>query len=208
MMLQVLAFSTVAYAGSPTQESGPTAAMLTGASAPGQWDAGLALGYPWTRARVQRGLDNGWTPFVEVDSALYTRTRPAVGMSLPWIDRRWRVSGEATVGWLEQTGTLAERGPSGSLAMRVGRARGRVLPYLHAGTEHTLIMDRVVTDTADGEVIENVARHAWTLTGAMGVGIALGRGWGLDVGLDLPWVDVPRPSIPGIHLGVQFGGAR
>jgi hypothetical protein len=169
---------------------------------------GLSVGYPWTRLRVQRGLEGGWTPFVETDTALFTRWRPAVGVSLPWIDRRWRLSGEVTLGWLEQTGTLSERGPSGSLGLRMGRTRGRVVPYLHAGSEHTLLVDRVVVDTAQGDEVSHTARHAWTLTGALGLGVNLGKGWGMDVGLDLPWVDVPKPSIPGIHLGVQYGGGR
>lgn len=207
-MLSLLALAGVALASDPAWSASPTSAVLTGASAPGQWDAGVALGYPWTRVRVQRGLEGGWTPFVEADTALFTRWRPAVGVSLPWIDRRWRLSGEATLAWLEQTGTLAERGPSGSLAVRLGRARGRVVPYLHAGTEHALLVDRVRVDTADGVVVEDTTRHAWTLTGAMGLGVALGPSWGLDVGLDLPWVDVPKPSIPGVHLALQLGGGR
>ena len=207
-MVLLPALVCVAIASGTEPPVSPTAAVLTGASAPGSWDAGVAVGYPWTRVRVQHGLPGGWTHFLEADTALFTRWRPAVGISLPWIDRRWRLSGEATLGWLEQTGTLAERGPSGSLAVRLGRTRGRVVPYLHAGTEHTLLMDRVRVDTADGVVVEDTARHGWTLTGAMGVGVALGSSWGLDVGLDLPWINVPKPSIPGVHLALQLGGGR
>lgn len=207
-MLGLVAAAGVAHALSIARIESPTAAVLTGGSPRGRWDAGLAVGYPWTRLRVQRGLAGGWTPFVETDTALFTRWRPAVGVTLPWVDRTWRLSGEATLGWLEQTGTLSQRGPSGSLGMRFGKQYGRLLPYLHAGSEHTLLVDRVVIDTAQGDIVEDSARHAWTLTGALGLGVVLGKGWGLDVGLDLPWVDVPSVSIPGLHVGVQYGGGR
>lgn len=207
-MLTLLAMVGAAHALSIIQLPTPTAAVLTGGSPNGRWDAGLSVGYPWTRLRVQRGVRGGLTPFIETDTALFTRWRPAVGVSLPWVDRDWRLSGEVTAGWLAQTGTLSEQGPSGSLGLRFGRTFGRVLPYLHAGSEHTLLVDRVIIDTAQGELVEDTARHAWTLTGALGVGVNIGRGWGLDVGLDLPWVDVPRVSIPGVHLGVQYGGGR
>lgn len=205
-MIGLLGMTGAAAALSLISPRSPTASVLTGGSPDGRWDAGLSVGYPWTRLRVQRGLPGGWTPFVETDTALLTRWRPAVGVSLPWVDRHWRISGEATAGWLVQTGTLAESGPSASLGLRMGRAHGRVLPYLHAGSEHTVIVDRVVTSLAGGaERIDDTARHAWTLTGALGVGLALGRSWGLDLGLDLPWVDVPKVSIPGVHLGLQLG---
>ncbi|MEC7949317.1 MAG: hypothetical protein VX265_17245 [Myxococcota bacterium] len=207
-MLGLLAVGSTAAALSAAPPIHPTAAVLTGGSDPGVWDTGLAAGFPWHRVRAQRGLRNGWTPFVETSAALLTRWRPAVGVSLPWINRVWRLSGEATLGWLEQGGTLSERGPSASLAMTMGRTRGVVLPYLHAGSEHTLHIDRVIIDTAAGDVIEDAPRHGWTLTGALGLGIALGGRWGLDVGLDLPWVNVPKVSLPGVHLGLQFGGAR
>ncbi len=205
MMLVTAMLASSALALAPLEVSS-SGAVLTGGSAPGSWDAGVAVGFPWTRMRLQRGLSGGWTPFVETDTALFTRWRPAVGVSLPWVDGTWRVSGEVTAGWLEQTGTLSQRGPSASLGLRTGRALGRVLPYLHLGTEHTLLVDRVVIDTASGEVVEDTAGHAWTLTGAFGVGIALSERWGLDLGIDLPWVEPPRPSLPGLHLGLQVGG--
>lgn len=194
-----------AFAVAPLEVSS-TGAVLTGGSAPGAWDVGAAVGFPWTRMRAQWGRSGGWTPLVEVDTALFSRWRPAVGVSLPWADGAWRVSGEVTAGWLEQTGTLSQRGPSASLGLRTGRALGRVLPYLHLGTEHTLLVDRLVVDTAEGDRTQDTVRHAWTLTGAVGVGIAISSRWGLDLGLDLPWVEPPRPSLPGLHLGVQLGG--
>ena len=186
----------------------PTAAVLTGGSAPGQWDASVSAGFPWFTARGQVGLKGGWTPIVEVQSALWTRWQPSAGVGLRWVDQRWRVSGEVLGGWLVQTGTLARRGPSGELRLKAGRAAGLWQPYLHAGSKHTLLMTRIRTDTADGDEVRWRAGHEWTLTGGVGTGIAVGRTWGLDVGMDLPWVGVPTLSIPGLHLGVVFGGGR
>jgi hypothetical protein len=186
----------------------PTAALVGGGSAPGHWDAGASVGYPWQTTRLQVGLSGGWTPMVEVESALFTRNRPAVGVGLRWIDRSWRVTGEALAGWLLQSGTLARRGPSGELRVRASRAKGGVLPYLHLGSQHALLVDRTIVDTARGDEVTHALDHEWTLTGGLGCGFAIGRRWGLDLGLDLPWVDVPTVSIPGLHLGVQFGGGR
>ena len=50
------------------------------------------------------------------------------------------------------------------------------------------------------------AGHEWTLTGGLGLGIAAGPSWGLD------WASTCRGwastvSIPGVHLGAQFGVA-
>lgn len=186
----------------------PTAALLGGGSAPGHWNAGASVGYPWQTTRLQVGLEGGWTPMVEVESALFTRTRPALGVGLRWIDRSWRVTGEVLAGWLLQTGTLARRGPSGELRIRASRAKGVVLPYAHAGTQHALLVNRTIVDTAQGDEVTRDLAHEWTLTGGFGCGFAIGERWGLDLGLDLPWVNVPNISIPGMHLGVQFGGGR
>ena len=43
-----------------------------------------------------------------------------------------------------------------------------------------------------------------TLTGATGVDLWLGD-WRVAIGLDLPWIDVPIPSIPGMHISVGRG---
>lgn len=185
-----------------------TVAVLTAASDTGVWDIGLSTGFPWTRARLQRGATGGWTPFVEFDTARWVRSRPAVGISLPWIDRRWRLSGELTAGFLRQTGDLSLQGPSASAALRTGRTEGRVLPYFHAGIEPTVLVDRVIVDTQSGEEITYDSEVTWTLTGALGVGIPLSERLGMDVGLDIPWVDVPKVSLPGLHIGLQLGGPR
>lgn len=186
----------------------PTAANLLGGSEVEHWDAAVSAGFPWLSARAQVGLPGGWTPLVEVQSALATRWQPAAGVGLRWVDRRWRVTGEALAGWLFQSGVLARKGPSAELRIKAGRAVGVLQPYAHAGTRHTLLWTKTTVDTVAGAEVSWQAGHEWTLTGGLGLGIAAGPSWGLDLGLDLPWVGVPTVSIPGVHLGAQFGGGR
>ena len=48
-----------------------------------------------------------------------------------------------------------------------------------------------------------------TLTGTLGGAVPLSDRVGLDVGLDMDWVDAPSISIPGVHVGLTVdGGVR
>ena len=127
-------------------------------------------------------------------------------MGKRWIDQRWRVTGEGTLGWTLQGDPIPFRGPAAELRVKGGRAVGRFVPYLHLGMRSSRTKDRV--ETVSGEVLREEARWETTLTGALGTGFLLTDRVGLDLGLDLPWVNVPNPSIPGIHLGVQAGWGR
>jgi hypothetical protein len=152
------------------------------------------------------GLRQGWTPLVELQTARFRRVQPALGVGKRWIDQKWRVSGEGTLGWTLQGEPIPFRGPAAELRVKGGRAVGRFVPYMHLGIRSSRTEDRV-EDTA-GDVLRESVRWETTLTGALGTGFLLTDRVGLDVGLDLPWVDVPAPSIPGIHLGVQGGWGR
>ena len=183
-----------------------TRAVLLGGSGEGHWNAGGSVGAPWTTATVHYGLRGGWTPLAEIQAASFARWQPAIGVGKRWIDQRWRVTGEGTLGWTLQGDPIPFRGPAAELRVKGGRAVGRFVPYLHLGMRSSRTKDRV--ETVSGEILREEARWETTLTGALGTGFLLTDQVGLDLGLDLPWVNVPNPSIPGIHLGVQAGWGR
>jgi len=188
------------------QPGHPTRALLLGGSGSGHWNVGTSVGSPWATASLHRGLAHGWTALAEVQSAALARTQPAVGVGQRWVDRRWRVSGEGWMGWTLQGDPVPFRGPAGELRVKAGRATGRLVPYVHLGTRLSRTEDRV--EDPAGALLRSEARWEGTLTGALGTGVLLGDRVGLDIGLDLPWVDVPDPSIPGIHIGLQTGFGR
>lgn len=184
--------------------------LVTGNSRQGDWALELSAGYPWQRLRVQGGLGHRVTLFGEVDSVLGRRWRPAMGVNLRWVDRpHVRMAGELLLGWQWVLAPeLAARGPNGELRVRLGFPIRRVMPYLVLGSRHTLLFDRTRIDRADGTDTQWSARHAWTGWGSVGIAVAITEHVGLDFGIDLPWVDPPTPSIPGLHLGLLLGGWR
>lgn len=184
--------------------------LATGNSRRGEWALELSAGFPWQRLRVQGGLGHRLSLAAELDSALGRRLRPALGLSLRWVDRpHVRLSGELLLGWQwVLTPELAARGPSGELRMRLAFPIRRVAPYLVLGSRHTLLPDRTTIVDAEGTRVDWSVRHRWTGWGSAGLVVALGQHVGLDFGLDFPWVDAPTPSIPGVHLGLVIGGWR
>ena len=190
----------------PVKQGHPTRALLLGGSGEGHWNAGGSVGYPWVTATTHVGLAGGWTPLVELQGASFARWQPAVGVGKRWIDRAWRVTGEGVVGWTLQGEPIPFRGPAAELRVKGGRAVGRFVPYLHLGWRSSRTVDHVEDTT--GTVLRESPRWETTLTGALGTGFVLTDRVGLDIGLDLPWVNVPNPSIPGLHLGVQGGWGR
>jgi hypothetical protein len=182
--------------------------LVSGGSRRGDWALELSGGFPWQRVRVQVGVGKRLTPLVEMDTTLGRRIRPAAGLSLRWVDRpHVRLSGEVLLGWDWQlTPDRRRRGPNGELRVRLAFPIGRVAPYLVLGTRHTLLMDRTSIETASGTDISWDARQAWILWGSLGLAVAITENVGLDLGIDLPWVDPPTPSIPGFHLGLILGG--
>lgn len=183
-----------------------TRALLLGGSGEGHVNTGASLGTPWITATAHVGLAGGWTPIVEVQAAKLKRAQPAVGVGKRWIDRRWRLSGEAVFGWTLQGDPNPFRGPAAEVRVKGGRAVGRFVPYVHLGMRSSRTTDRVEDTT--GAVLRESVRWETSLPGALGVGFLLTDRIGLDVALDLPWMDVPAPSIPGVHVGVQGGFGR
>jgi len=190
----------------PVKQGHPTRALLLGGSGEGHWNAGLSVGSPWVTATTQVGLRGGWTPIVEVQSASFARWQPAVGVGKRWIDRSWRLTGESVLGWTLQGEPVPFRGPAAELRMKGGRAVGRFVPYAHVGLRSSRTIDH--TEDTSGEVLRSSIRWETSFSGAVGTGLALGDRIGVDVGADLPWIDVPNPSLPGLHVGVHGGWGR
>ncbi len=183
--------------------------VVGGGSRPGAWAGAVQVGYPWQTLRFQYGA-RLLTPLVEFETALFRRFRPAIGLGLRWIDRpRVRLTGDILLGWLIQTDALARRGPNGELRLRLAFPSGRVAPYLMLATRHTLLFDRTRVVGPGGTTTSWGVRHDWTPWATLGLAIAIRDDFGVEVGIDWPWVGAPEGvAIPGIHVGALFGGGR
>ncbi len=180
---------------------------IAGGAPKGVWTVGLQGGYPWQTLRGQVGIGKGLAPIVELETALFRRWRPSVGLSIASVNvPRFRLSGEVLFGWLVQLGAAKRLGPQGILRLRFTLPLGRAAPYLVLGTRHALLTDRSTVIRADGTETTRKIRHNWTGWATLGVAIALTDSIGIDIGLDWPWVDAPSVSIPGIHAGFWIGG--
>lgn len=184
--------------------------IVGGGSRRGAWAAHVHGGFPWLGVRGQAGVGpRGLAVGADLESALLHRFRPALLLALRWVDRpRVRLTGEALLGWLIQTGETRRRGPNLELRLRLAVIVGRAAPYLSASTSHTLLPDRTTVSTAAGETRHVSYRHEWIPRATLGVAVAIHRHVGLDLGVDLAWYDAPSktPSLPGFHLGIAFGG--
>jgi hypothetical protein len=189
-------------------DAAPLDILGSGARAPGGWAAGVQLGWPWFGLRAQVGVARRLALLLEAETALGQRWRPALGVSLRWVDRRHvRLGGELLLGWLVQGEPLVRRGPSGELRLRLAFPVGRVAPYLSLGTQHAILPDRTRIIGATGTDTQWSARHEWTPKASLGLAVVCTQHVALDLGIDLAWVDAPRSiSLPGFHLGVLFGG--
>lgn len=184
--------------------------LVGGGSRRGHW-AGLVYGgWPWVGVRAQVGVGpRALVVGVDAEAARFQRLRLGAFVGLRWVDRpRVRLTGETALGWVFQGGVLDQRGPNLELRVRLALPSGRVAPYLMAATGHTLLTDRTIVETADGETRDLSFRHAWTPRATIGLAVAITRAIGLEVGVDLFWADAPRrlPALPGIHAGLAFGG--
>ena len=179
--------------------------VLGGASNSGRWAVRLQGGYPWQSLRVQRGF-GVLTGFVEVDSALFRRTQPSLGISMRWVDKpAFRLSGEFLFGWQVQSGDVAQQGPSFAFRLKLlWRFARRFGLYARFDTRHTLLFNQFVVDKASEVTSRMEVEHRWSPWGEVGLAFALNDWISLDLGLVYPWIDAPSVSIPGFHLGLQL----
>lgn len=184
--------------------------MVGGGSKRGNWAGLVHGGWPWVGVRAQVGVGpRGLAVGVDAEAARFQRLRLGAFVGLRWVDRpRVRVTGETLLGWVFQGGVLDQRGPNLELRVRLAVPSGRVAPYVMVASGHTLLTDRTIVETQEGETRDLSFRHAWTPRATLGLAVAISRGIGLEVGVDLFWADAPRkvPALPGIHAGLAFGG--
>jgi hypothetical protein len=184
--------------------------MAGGGSRRRNWAGYAYAGTPWLGLRAQVGVGpRGLTIGVDAEAARLQRLRVGGFVALRWVDRpRVRLTGETALGYMTQGGVLARRGANAELRIRLAFPSGRVAPHVQLATAHTLLLDRTTVATADGETRDLSARHEWTPRATLGLAVVLSRTLGLDVGVDLFWYDAPRrvPALPGIHVGLSFGG--
>ncbi len=180
--------------------------VVGGGSQPYVWGIRLQGGYPWQALQVQVGLPGGLTPLVEVDTALFVRTRPSVGLALRWLDwKHFRITGEVLVGWDIQVGDLALQGPSLALRLRLMVRWSRVALFLRLDTRHTFLFNQTVVDANGGKVSTPSVEHRWSPWGGIGVAIRLYKNISLDIQMVYPWIDAPAIGIPGFHAGLHIG---
>ena len=185
--------------------------LLGGGSQAGAWAVGFSGGWPWSSLRAQAGVGKGLTPLIVLDTAVFRRWEPMAGLSGRFVDRpEGRLSGELLLGWTVQTGVLASHGPRIVGRVRLmGFPEGRAAPWLGLATGHAFYVDETVRDGADGEQAARSVRHEWAPIIEGGVAIAITEHVGLNVGADYRFVGAPDTlSLPGFHVGVQFGGGR
>lgn len=184
--------------------------VVGGGARRGNWAAIAYGGTPWVGLRALVGVGpRALTVGVDVETARFRRLRAGVLIALRWVDRpRVRLTGETVVGYMTQGGELARRGANAEFRVRLAVPSGRVAPYLMVATAHTLLMDRTIVETAAGETRDLSFRHEWTPRATIGLAVAITRSIGLEAGVDLFWYDAPSrtPSLPGIHVGLAFGG--
>lgn len=168
----------------------------------------LQLGWPRLSLRGQVGAGHRLAPLIEIEATPSWRVEPAVGVGVSLVRRRrGRLSAEVLVGGHAQHGALAQRGPSAAARLRVMGTAPRLGLWFAVGTRHTLLLDRTTVRSAEGTEVSWSARHRWSPHFAGGVVWALHRNVGLEVGLDWTLVDVGvvAVSLPGFHVGLQFG---
>lgn len=181
-----------------------------GAPARGDFALSLQGGWAFSTLRTQIGLTKRLAIIGELESALLLRNRPMLGVGMRWIDKPGlRITGDALVGWLFQNSEEIRRGPNAELRVRIAIPFRRVVPYAVIGTRHAFLPDLTTIERATGTDSYWTVRHEWTPWATLGVGVAITRAWGLDVGIDYGWVDAPNTiALPGIHAGLHFGGGR
>lgn len=181
-----------------------------GSPARGAYVLSAQGGWPFSFLRAQVGLSKRITLQSELESALGRRYRPMLGIGVRIADaRHLRLSGELLAGWLFQRSEEYRRGPNGELRLRVAIPVRRFVPYLVLGTRHAFLPDLLTIERASGTETSWSLRHEWTPWATLGLGFAISRAVGLDIGINYGWVGAPETiALPGLHAGLHFGGDR
>lgn len=169
-----------------------------------EWSVLTQVGAPWKQVRVHAPLNSTFNIVGEYQLAKTTRHQFFIGLNQLYVDRKWRLTGDVFAGTIKQIGELSQQGAAGELRLRAGRTTGKATPWVSLGTHHLLLRDRTVIERESGIETTVTPKHVWSLTGAVGIEVGFRDNWGVVVGLDLPWIPVPAPSIPGAHVGVTW----
>ena len=179
--------------------------VVGGGSRPGTWGLRLQAGYPWFALQAQLGLKGGWTPLVEIDSALFRRNQFSLGIALRWVDLpQFRITGELLLGWHQQLSDASQQGMTGALRLRVMYRWSRIATFLRIDTRHILLIDRQIINRSSGITSRYVFSHKWSPWASLGIAVRLTERISLDFEFNWPWVDATSISIPGAHLGVHI----
>ena len=161
-------------------------------------------GFPWTRVYVSHQLSDVWYVFGEYEQASLKRVHPSVGMSMKWVDQKWDVHGDVLLGGVIQNAQISKQGPSAELRVVAYKSEGTVRPWTRLGVKESLFVDQWIIETNSGIENQYHSEYELMLTGALGMDFVF-NDWTVGVAMDLPWVDVPTPTIPGVHLSVGKG---
>lgn len=195
-----------ALAGHPVSA---TTDMVSGTSDEGRWGVQVTGGYPWSGLRAQGGIAPRVTLFGEMDTALFRRFQPSVGVAGRLLDGKiGRISAEAALGWQIQVGQLPQRGPTAVVRLRGMLTGGRVTAFVYGSARLTLLPDRTRVITPEGESVQWTVRQAWTPAGYAGIAVRAHEMVGLELGLGWRAADLGTFgfSLPSFHLGVHVGG--
>jgi hypothetical protein len=159
------------------------------------------IGTPWKQARIHMPLNETIGLVGEYQLATTSRHQLFLGINQLYLERKWRVTGDLFGGYINQTGELSQRGIAGELRLRTGKTKGKVKPWITLGTHHQLVRNQVIIKTQLGLETTIESFHVWSLTGSTGAAIPITENGDIILGLDLPWISIPTPSIPGAHIG-------
>jgi len=184
---------------------------VAGGPLPHRYVLTMQGGWAFSALRSNVGLTERLSLLSELETALGRRYRPMLGLGVQVVrGDRFRLTGELLGGWLFQRSEELLRGPNVELRLRMALPRGRFVPYLVLGTRHAFLPDLTTIERISGETETSWSvRHEWTPWATLGLGFGITPGIGLDLGIDYGWVGAPDTiALPGVHLGLHFGGIR
>lgn len=175
----------------------------------GRSTVAFSAGFPWLAFRYQRGWVGGWSPVVEVESALLVRTTASLGLARLWLEKpHLRLGGQVTVGYLIQATLEEEAGPTFEASMTLATRFKRICPMLELSTRHTALLTALTHEALEQDTLVVNVKHQWAPRATLGLAAGLTPWLALDAGLDLTWFGPGTVSIPGLHVGLSLGWDR